>query len=73
MHSNYHFMKTLTNERINARLAEAEVYRLARSETKSKSRRFAFNQIRGLLTAIITLVRHHPTPVVHWEFGRLHR
>ncbi|HEX6387258.1 MAG TPA: hypothetical protein VF177_21540 [Anaerolineae bacterium] len=39
MNSHYHFMKTLTNERIQARFKEAEMQRLAQAATESKVRR----------------------------------
>lgn len=73
MHGNYHFMKTLTNERINERLVEAEVYRSGKTVTGGKSRRFTFGPLRNLFTAAATFVRRHPIPVLKWEFGRVRR
>ena len=73
MQSNYHFMKTLTNERINARLAEAEVYRLGRTERESRSWRFSFSPLRDLLATAITFIRKSPTPAIQWELGQPHR
>jgi len=73
MHGNYHFMKTLTNERINERLVEAEAHRLGRTGMESKLWQFSFSPLRDLLAVAIAFIRKHPTPVIHWEFGWLRR